>query len=295
MSLVMNLPSFHLYGDPPDEQAFDFIHIETISSRSSIHDWTIGVHRHSNLWQILVIEQGGGEMRFEVATTAFAAPAVILVAARAVHGFQFQSMTEGWVLSFTEDAAQMFGERPNEAIARLKVFALDPVIPMAGHEQAARLRALCAGLLEERLLSREGFVLATHGYLALIAVEVARLATGRGCSGAVTLQPADAIVEKLRKLLEEEFRKERSVDFYAAKLAMTPDRLNHHVKRATGVTAGHLIRQRVLIEAKRQLVFSSQPIQEIAYDLAFSDPSHFVRFFRKYTGTTPQSFRERGG
>ena len=99
----------------------------------------------------------------------------------------------------------------------------------------------------------------------------------------------------MRKLLEDEFRKERSVDFYAASLAMTTDRLNHHVKRATGVTAGHLIRQRVLIEAKRQLVFSSQPIQRIAYDLAFSDPSHFVRFFRKYTGTTPQGFRERGG
>ena len=80
------------------------------------------------------------------------------------------------------------------------------------------------------------------------------------------------------------------------KLAMTPDRLNDHVKRATGVTAGHLIRQRVLTEAKRQLVFTSQAIHEIAYDLAFSDPSHFTRFFRKQTGMTPQAFREgRGG
>ena len=48
---------------------------------------------------------------------------------------------------------------------------------------------------------------------------------------------------------------------------MTADRLNDHVKRATGVTAGHLIRQRVLTEAKRQLVFTNQPIHEIAYDL----------------------------
>ena len=76
---------------------------------------------------------------------------------------------------------------------------------------------------------------------------------------------------------------------------MTPDRLNDHVKRATGVTAGHLIRQRVLTEAKRQLVFTGQTIHEIAYDLAFSDPSHFARFFRKQTGTTPQDFRAKGG
>jgi AraC family transcriptional activator of pobA len=117
----------------------------------------------------------------------------------------------------------------------------------------------------------------------------------RGPSGAVTLKPTDVIVEKLRGLVEKHFRSERLLDFYAAKLSMTPDRLNNHVKRATGVTAGHLVRQRVLTEAKRQLVFSNQPIHEIAYDLAFADPSHFVRSFRKYTGTTPQAFREKEG
>ena len=54
--------------------------------------------------------------------------------------------------------------------------------------------------------------------------------------------------------------------------------------------------RRVLTEAKRQLVFTRQPIHEIAYDLAFSDPSHFARFFRKQTGTTPHEFRAaRGG
>jgi AraC family transcriptional regulator, transcriptional activator of pobA len=135
-----------------------------------------------------------------------------------------------------------------------------------------------------------------RGLLALIAITVARLAVSLARTGSVTLAPADATVEALRKLVEENFRKERHLDFYAAKLAMTADRLNDHVKRATGVTAGHLIRQRVLTEAKRSLVFTNQPIHEIAYDLAFSDPSHFARFFRKQTGTTPHEFREgRGG
>jgi len=77
---------------------------------------------------------------------------------------------------------------------------------------------------------------------------------------------------------------------------MTVDRLNDHVKRATGVTAGHLIRQRALTEAKRQLVFTTQQIHDIAEELAFADPSHFARFFRKQTGTTPHEFRaQRGG
>src|SRR6201981_2932784 len=106
------LPLFHLYGDPPDDQAFDFIHIETIASRSSIHDWTIRAHRHRNLFQILLIERGGGEMTFEAATIGFDAPCAILVPATVAHGFRFRpAVTDGWVMTFTEDVAEAMGDR----------------------------------------------------------------------------------------------------------------------------------------------------------------------------------------
>ena len=290
------LPLFHLYGDPPDDQAFDFIHIETIASRSSIHDWVIRAHRHRNLFQILLIEQGSGEMTFEAATVAFEAPCSILVPATVAHGFRFRpAVTDGWVMTFTEDVAEAMGDRRGEALARLKALAADPVVPL-GEAERGRLSKLAAELNEEAFLARAGFRIAMRGLLALIAVEVARLAASRSRAGAITLEPTGATVEALRKLVEEHFQKERQLAFYANKLAMTVDRLNDHVKRATGVTAGHLIRHRVLTEAKRQLVFTSEPIHEIAYDLAFSDPSHFARFFRKQTGTTPHEFRAaRGG
>jgi AraC family transcriptional regulator, transcriptional activator of pobA len=290
------LPLFHLYGDPPDDQAFDFIHVETIASRSSIHDWTIRAHRHRNLFQILLIEQGGGEMMFEAAKLPFMAPAAILVPAAVAHGFRFQpQVTQGWVLSFTEDAAGLLTERAGEALSRLRALAVQPIIPIAEDAERSRLSALCAELSEEGSLAREGYRLAMRGLLALIAIGVARLAASRARTGSVTLQPADATVAELRALVDEFFRKERQLGFYAERLGMTIDRLNDHVKRATGVTAGHLVRQRVLSEAKRQLVFTMQPIQDIAEELAFSDPSHFARFFRKHTGTTPHEFREQGG
>ena len=291
------LPLFHLYGDPPDDQAFDFIHIETIASRSSIHDWTIRAHRHRNLFQILLIGQGGGEMTFEAATIAFDARCAILVPATIAHGFRFRpAVTDGWVISFTEDVAEAMGDRRGEALAQLKALAAEPVVPL-GDAEHARLMKRAEELHEERFLARAGFRIAMRGLLALIAVEVARLAAGRARAGieAVSLEPTGATVEALRKLVEEYFHKERQLAFYADKLAMTVDRLNDHVRRATGVTAGHLIRQRVVTEAKRQLVFTAQPIHEIAYDLAFSDPSHFARFFRKQTGSTPHEFRAARG
>jgi AraC family transcriptional activator of pobA len=295
MPSAQALPLFHLYGDPPDDQAFDFIHVETISSRSSLHEWTIRAHRHRNLFQILVVTRGGGEMNYEAATLAFTAPCAILVPATTAHGYRFLAeQTEGWVLTFTEDVTRSLGQGSDEALVRLRALAADPMVPF-GEAESARIAGLCASLHEESFLAREGYRLAMHGYLALIAIEIARRAASRARTGTITLATADPTVEALRALVEENFRQHRLLSFYAEKVAMTPDRLNDHVKRATGVTAGHLIRQRVLTEAKRQLVFTGQPIHEIAYDLAFSDPSHFARFFRKQTGTTPQDFRAQGG
>jgi AraC family transcriptional regulator, transcriptional activator of pobA len=295
LGMANALPLFHLYGDPPDDQAFDFIHVETIPSRSSVNDWTIRAHRHRNLFQILLIERGGGEMIYEAAKLPFAAPAAILVPAAVAHGFRFDPGTEGWVMTFTEDAAFALADRSGEALSRLRALAAHPIIPIADERERTRLSALCGELFEEGSLAREGYRMAMRSILALIAVGVARLAASRARTGSITLQPADATVAQLRTLVDEYFRREHQLGFYAEKLGMTVDRLNDHVKRATGVTAGHLIRQRLLTEAKRQLVFTTQPIQDIAEELAFSDPSHFARFFRKQAGTTPHEFRDRRG
>ena len=290
------LPLFHLYGDPPDDQAFDFIHVETIASRSSTHDWTIRAHRHRNLFQILLIERGGGEMTFDAARLTFAAPAAILVPAAIAHGFRFEpNVTEGWVVSFTEDAALPLTDRAAEALARLRMLAAQPIVPIGDEAERVRLSALCAELCDEETLAREGYRLAMRGLVVLIAVGVARLAASHARTGSVTLQPADAAVAQLRALVDASFRTERLLGFYAEKLDLTVDRLNEHVKRSTGVTPGHLIRQRVLTEAKRQLVFTTQPIHDISAELGFADPSHFARFFRKQTGTAPHEFRDRRG
>ncbi len=290
--MTAGLPLFHLYGDPPDEQAFDFIHVETIVSRSSVNDWLIRAHRHRNLFQILVVERGGGEMTVEASVKPFTAPCVIIVAPSMAHGFRFHpDVTDGWVMSFSDDVAQMLGERSGEAIAQLNAMAAEPVMTFDPERDGGRLIQLCRDLHQESFLARDGYKLAMRALLALIAIEIGRQSASRARSGSMTLVPADATVEALKRLVEANFQKERQIGFYASALAMTPDRLNDHVKRAAGVTAGHLIRQRVLTEAKRELVFTGRPINDIAYALGFTDPSHFARFFRKQTGTTPQDFR----
>ena len=210
------------------------------------------------------------------------------------HGFRFHAdVTDGWVVSFTEDVAEALGDRSGEALKRLKALAAEPVIPLGRRRRdqaalGALRRSARGGLPGARGLSPGDARL-----LALIAIEVARLAASRARTGAVTLAPADATVEALRRLVEEHFRKERLISFYAEKLAMTPDRLNDHVKR---VERRHRRPPDPPARADRgQARSSSSPASRStrsSYDLGFADPSHFARFFRKQTGTTPQEFRE---
>src|ERR1041384_372205 len=190
------LPLFHLLGAPPDDKAFDFIHVEPLVSRSSLHNWTIPAHRHRDLFQIFLIERGGGEMTYEASILPFEAPAALLIPPTTAHGFRFHP-----------DVADGLGDRSGAALARLKELAAAPVIPLNDEAAAQRISGLCRELYDEYFLAREGYRLAMRGLLALIAIGVARLAASRARTGSVTLAPADATVDALRKLGEENFPK----------------------------------------------------------------------------------------
>jgi AraC-like DNA-binding protein len=85
--------------------------------------------------------------------------------------------------------------------------------------------------------------------------------------------------------------KYHQVRTYADLLNITPAKLNRVCARFTGKNASEFILERVILEAKRHLVFTNMSSKEIAYGLGYDDPSYFSRFFRKKTGYTPTRFR----
>ena len=83
-----------------------------------------------------------------------------------------------------------------------------------------------------------------------------------------------------------------TVKEYAEDLNISTKTLTNYIYESTHTTPLKLINERIILEAKRQIQFSSIKIKEIAYILGFDDPSYFVKFFKRETGVLPASLRK---
>ena len=102
-----------------------------------------------------------------------------------------------------------------------------------------------------------------------------------------------SLIPELETLIELHYKEHHSVSFYAEQLHTTSQQLNTITKNYLNKTVPDLLRERLIAEAKRLLVYSSLTISEIAYQLNFNDNSYFNRFFKKAENVTPEQFRKR--
>ena len=99
------------------------------------------------------------------------------------------------------------------------------------------------------------------------------------------------IVERFICLVEENYRQERLIGFYADKLCITPKYLSKLVKENTGRSAGEWIESHVILEARAMLQSSDMTIQQIATSLNFPNQSFFGKYFKRATGLSPKQYR----
>lgn len=99
------------------------------------------------------------------------------------------------------------------------------------------------------------------------------------------------IADRFIRLVQEHFRTERFLDFYATKLDITPKHLSRTIKQQTGTSAVDWINRFVILEAKVMLRSSNLNIQQIAEELNFPSQSFFGKYFKKATGISPKDYR----
>lgn len=100
---------------------------------------------------------------------------------------------------------------------------------------------------------------------------------------------------KLKELIDTNFKENHSPSSYASSLNINTKSLEKIVKNESGKTIGDLIKERIIIEAKRLLCYSSYTVKEIAFNIGFNDPAYFSRYFKKSTQLSPQEFKQSWG
>lgn len=283
--------NFALYGSSDQQPAWaELVHLETIPERSSLFDWEIDLHFHEGLLQLLYLTHGGeGEAVIDGVRWALRPPCLIVVPARAVHGFSFHPATDGPVIT----AAQ----KPLESLAALTAPQLlahlqrPAVLELPQDSRHAQVLAPLFEAIGREQQHADGGMRAGMALLAALFVQVARVAAS--ASGAVhsTRSRKAAQIERLRTLLDERFRERLPVKGYAQALGITLGQLTRLTRELLGMSAQELVNARVVHEAQRELVYSSLSVKQIAATLGFEDEAYFGRFFKKQTGQRPTDFR----
>ena len=98
-------------------------------------------------------------------------------------------------------------------------------------------------------------------------------------------------LERLRAAIERDWRRHLPADHYARACGLSASHLRSKLRHATGRSLRQLLRERVLLEAKRELLHSELSVAEIARHCGYDDPSHFGRVFRRETGCAPLHYR----
>jgi AraC-like DNA-binding protein len=171
-------------------------------------------------------------------------------------------------------------------------------------EPSVRLAGGLAGEFEELITQMEREVRGgevAHGeivaaLLKVFLIKATRLKLeqeGQAESGGGGASPrAPQVLETLAALIEKEFKQWHAPADYAAALHISPKALGKLVKARFGRTLTQLIRERLLMHAKWQLLHTTRSVKEIAWVAGFADELYFSRLFKRATGLSPTAFRE---
>jgi AraC family transcriptional activator of pobA len=286
------IPVYFLYGEAPRPITGQVLHIETIEARSARHQWKIEPHLHQSLHQLMLVLDGRGVVLAEGARSQYRPPALLLMPAGSVHGFEFEPGTTGHVVSLSVELVRELGNRDariGTLFARPTTVGLD--------QKALRATDLARSV---RLLEREfartgtGHQLSLYGWVEVLLGNALRLTGGLADPAAPAVGGRRLLITRFNALVERRFRDDQGVAEYARALHVSESRLRNATLAVTGQTPLQLIHARILLEAKRQLHYTDSPIGEIAWTLGFEDPAYFTRFFARRTGMSPRAFRRKG-
>ncbi len=246
-------------------------------------------HRHS-FYHVVYFSKGSGTHSIDFETFDVQPGQIYFMIPGQVHTWNFEGETDGYIINFSEQLMYSF-LKEGQYLEQFPFFsgaAKDGVIQLKKNKNIIekQLQQIITETETNAAMSTE--MIRVH--LLSLFIQVLRDSVPNAVKPYAA--PNQLLLRNFRKLVEQHYQQLKLPKDYAAMLYITPNHLNALCNDMAGRSAGEIIRDRVLLEAKRLLVCSGMSVSEIAWQLSFKDNSYFTKFFKKYTSVTPEHFRE---
>ncbi|WP_316800170.1 helix-turn-helix transcriptional regulator [Pedobacter frigidisoli] len=248
-------------------------------------------HRH-DFYHMIFFTQGGGSHTIDFEKFEVNPFHGYFMSPGQVHGWEFEGEVDGYVINFSKTFFKSFllDNQYLENFTFLNGQVQHSVINL--EEQA---RSSATEVLNKALTAAESTGKFRLDKLRIILLEFFFLiAEIKGELGDTKNSESHnkTVLRNFEMLIDKNYLQLKLPKEYAALLCITPSYLNAICKTLLGISAGNMIRNRVVLEAKRMLINMKLTVTEIAYQLNFSDNSYFCKLFKNQTGVSPETFRK---
>ncbi|MBO9614069.1 MAG: helix-turn-helix domain-containing protein [Dyadobacter sp.] len=248
-------------------------------------------HRHT-YYEILFIEEGQGFHEIDFHSYNIQGAGLHFLTPGQVHLLTFSSSFQGYIVAFSEDFYTFYNPM-NPSLSQLPFFQparRQPIITLSDGDKHY-FHNILENMVTDHLSAETDQALIGR-YLGLLLQKCAFLTQHNAQPAESPALSVPELAGRFQELVEKNFRQMHEVQQYASQLSVTPDYLSKIIKKHLGISCQEYILDKLLLEAKRLLVFSNLSSKEIAYHIHMDDPSYFSRIFKKKTGLTPNEYRE---
>jgi AraC family transcriptional regulator, transcriptional activator of pobA len=246
-------------------------------------------HKH-DFYHLLLLTKGHGSHAIDFAKFVIQPYQIYFMNPGQVHSWDFEGEVDGYVINFSIPFFQAFLLNP-DYVQQLPCFSGilgNSVINLPENLQA-EVHKIFEMIIEESERGKKLSLDMIRVLMVQLFITISRLGIE---DDNLNVKPNNySTLKKFLNLIEKNVSILKFPSEYAELLYVTPHHLNSICKELVGKSAGGIIRDRMVLEAKRLMINLNLSISEIAYKLNFRDNSYFSKFFKKHTGSTPEEFR----
>lgn len=256
---------------------------QVLNGKDLVHN----LHKH-DFYFVLAVHEGRGVHEIDFIAYPVHHHTIFILRPGQVHRLELAAGTTGFLmefdLSFYQPKSTIKEHRWKKASSK-NYCEVEAV-------KFGRLLTHLSAIMYEYTGKQEGYSEAISAHLDLFFIEYIRQSRNPGSIARSESGYIQDRFEEFLRLLETNIVSMKHVSQYADLLSLSPYQLNAITKGSVGKTVSDLIDEQIVLEAKRYLLATPNQVKEIADHLGYEDPSYFIRFFKKHTGHSPETFRK---